>query len=85
MDLYNWYLLFNKEEFLSTELVSRTLSLDLENIGLKEILITLGNELSITYEGTFLPVRFKDENPYVFESKAVYEDENSNIWLGVLK
>lgn len=82
---FNWYELFNKAEFLATGLVSRLLTVTLEGIGQKEILITKGNELSILYDGVFLPVGFTGKNPFIFESTAVFEDEDGMIWLGVLK
>jgi len=74
-------MLFNSEDFPT--LVSRTLEVILENIGEAEILVTRGNETAITYEGIFLPVNFKGENPYVRDGYAVYKDENENVWLGV--
>lgn len=82
---FNWFELFNKAEFLATGLTSRTLTVILEGIGEKEILITKGNELSISYDGVFLPINFKEENPFVFEERAVFEDADGVIWLGVLK
>lgn len=80
---FNWYPLFNREFFEELGLVSRTLTVSLEGVGEKDILITKGNELSILYEGVFLPVGLKDENPFVKEGHAVYEDENGNIFLGI--
>jgi hypothetical protein len=80
---FNWFNLFNKAQFLETGLPSRTLKFILEGIGEKEILVTVGNEVSILYEGVFLPVGFFDKNPFVREGFAVWEDENENIWLGV--
>lgn len=82
---FNWFELFNKAEFLSTGLVSRTLTVILEGIGEKEILITRGNELSILYDGVFLPLNLKEENPYVFDERAIFEDADGVIWLGVKK
>lgn len=78
-----WYNLFNKQEFLDTGLVSKTLTVTLENIGEKDILITKGNEVAITYEGVFLPIWFTEKNPYSKDGYAVWEDENGIVWLGV--
>ena len=80
---FNWFILFNRSEFEGLDLVSRLLNVTLEGIGEKEILITQGNELAITYEGVFLPVSFTGKNPFLKDSLAVFEDANENIWLGV--
>lgn len=80
---FGWYKLFNKTEFVGLDLVSRTLNLELEGIGEKDILITLGETLSITYEGVFLSCELNDKNPFVFEGHAVYLDANNDVWLGI--
>lgn len=82
---FDWYNLFNKQEFLDTGLVSKKLTVNIEGIGEKEILITKGNELSILYDGVFLTVNFTEKNPFVREGYAVWQDSNENIWLGIEK
>ena len=82
--IYNWYRLFNLPEFLATNLCSRTLSLFLQGgPGHKDILITRGNEVSILYEDTFLPIEFAGKNPFAISPYAVFKDENDDIWLGI--
>ena len=80
---YDWYLIFNKDEFEELDLVSKTYSLDLEGIGTKDVLVTWGEKLGITYEGIFLPLELNDENPFEFESHAVYIDEDNDVYLGI--
>lgn len=87
---FNWYLLFNLTEFMQTGLVSRTLTVFLDGIGQKDILITRGNVISILYDDQFLPIQFADKNPYVRESEtegspatAVYKDEDENVYVGI--
>lgn len=80
---FNWYNLFKKQEFLDTGLVSKKLTVTLEGIGEKEILITKGNETSILYDGVFLPINFTDKNPFTKDGYAVWEDANGIVWLGV--
>lgn len=84
MNVYNWYLIFNKQEFINTGLISRTLTLELEDIGTKEVLITNGNTIGITYEGIFLPIKLNDKNPYEMDNMAVYENATGNVYLGFL-
>jgi hypothetical protein len=81
--IFNWYKLFNKAEFLSDGLVSRTLTLNLEGLGQKEVHVTFGNLLSITYEGVFLSLDLNDKNPFYFEGHSVYLDADDDVWLGI--
>lgn len=85
MPKYDWYRMVNKDDFESTGLVSRTLTVDLDGIGLKSILITKGNLLGITYEGVFLPVNLNGVNPFYFEGYGVYLRENGDVFLGIMQ
>lgn len=81
--MYDWYNLFSLTEFEAADLVSRSITVVLEGVGEKEILITKGNTTGITYEGVFLPVNFLGKNPFEFEEYAVYLDADNNVWLGL--
>lgn len=81
--MFDWYKLFNKEDFEASGLVSRTLTVELADIGLKSILITKGNLIGITYEGVFLPVNLNGVNPFYFEGYGVYLRDNGDVYLGV--
>lgn len=81
---YDWYLIFNKTEFEATGLVSRTLTLYLDGIGDKDILITKANELGVLYDDTFLMVNFADQNPHAISPYAVFLDtETQDVYFGV--
>lgn len=80
---YFWYLIFNRAEFEALNLVSKTYDLDLEDLGLKSILVTNCNTLGITYNGVYLPVKMNLKNPFEFEGLAVYEAESGNVYLGI--
>lgn len=80
---FTWYNLFKKQDFLDTELVSKKITVTLEGIGVKDVLITKGNEVSILYDGVFLPISFTEKNPYTKDGYAVFIDENDIVWLGV--
>lgn len=82
--IINWYNIINKADFEATGLVSRTVTLFLAGEGEKDILVTKGNYISIMYDDVFLPVNLNDLNPFAFDSKLVYLDEDDEIWLGVL-
>lgn len=83
MAIYDWYKILNVAEFGAADIPSRELTLELEGLGLKTIMVTKGNLISILYEGIFLsPVDGK--NPFEFEDHAVYTDSNGDLWLGIL-
>lgn len=93
--IYNWFYIFNASEFGLAGLVSRTYTVVLEGIGQKDVLVTQGNYLGITYEGVYLPINFNSENPFKFEdieqlqtddgdSLGVEIDSDNNVWLGIL-
>ncbi len=83
MTIFDWYFIFNIDEFQALELVSKNYRLILTGIGPKDILVTQGNYTSILYENTFLPLNLNDNNPFEFDSHAIYIDENNNVWLGI--
>lgn len=83
MMLYTWFNIFNLADFLSTDLTSRTYSLNLDGIGLVRIHVTKGNLVSITYAGILLSINMNGANPFEFEDHAVYLDENDDVWLGI--
>lgn len=76
------YKLFNHAEFLATDLVSRTIAVNLERRGVTTFHLTRGNTVAITYEGVMLPVNFLDRNPYYRDGYAVYIDGNDDVWFG---
>jgi hypothetical protein len=60
--IYTWYYIFNKDEFDALNLVSKTYTLILKGIGQREVLVTKGNYLGITYDDVFLPVNLDGKN-----------------------
>lgn len=81
--IYTWYYIFNADDFNAEGLVSQTYTVILEGIGQKDILVTKGNFLGLTYEGVFLPLEMNDKNPFEFDSHAIYVDSNQNVFLGI--
>lgn len=81
--MFNWYRIFKLTEFLDTMLVSRVYTLELENIGIKDVLVTNGKTVSITYEDVMLPLNLNGKNPFIFEGKAIYlKPETQDVYLG---
>jgi hypothetical protein len=79
---YQWYKIFNQGEFDVKGLVSQEITLELEDRGFTTFLITKGNTYGITVDDIFIPLRFNGENPYVFQNKAVYVNEDLDVFLG---
>jgi hypothetical protein len=81
--MFNWYRLFNLDDFLGLALPSYSFTVDLVGIGEKDILVTKGNYTSIVYEDAFLSINLNDTNPLRFGENAVFLDDNSDVWLGI--
>jgi hypothetical protein len=80
---YKWYNIINQDDFIAMGFSSKQLEVDLEDIGVKTVLVTKGVGVSILYDGVFLTVNLNNNNPFEFDSHAVYIDANNDIWLGV--
>ncbi len=82
--IYSWYKIFNLTEFEALGLVSKNYTLDFEDLGQKEILVTKGNLVSILYADVFLPIGLSDENPVERDDHAVYlDDTTQDVYLGI--
>lgn len=81
--IYTWYKIFNKTEFEALDLVSKEYEVVLQDIGLKTILVTKNNLISILYEGIFLSINMNDHNPFEFEDHAVYLHPSNDVYLGI--
>lgn len=80
---FTWYKIFNKTEFEVLDLVSKTYTLDLENLGVKDFLVTQGITTGITYNDVFLSLEMSDENPFAFDGNAIYIDANNDVYWGI--
>lgn len=80
---FTWYKIFNKTTFEALDLVSKTYTLDLENLGLKDFLVTKGVSIGITYNDVFLQLELNDENPFAFDGNAIYIDANNDVFWGI--
>ncbi len=81
---YDWYFLINLVDFLATGLISREFQLNFPNLGLKTILLTSGELVSVTFDDVILSIGLNNKNPFYFDSHAVYYDSNGAVWLGIL-
>ena len=79
-----WFKIFNLNDFIASGLFSRTYSLELEGVGLRDVLVTNGKTIGLTYEDVFLSLNLNAKNPFVFEGMATYVAESQNVYLGFL-
>ncbi len=83
--IYDWFLIFNLTEFEALGLVSKLYTIELEDVGEKDILVVMGNNPGMIYEDIFLSLNMNDENPFAFEDHAIYLNEDTqDVYLGIL-
>lgn len=80
---YTAYKIFNKPEFEALALKSKTYRCNFPDIGEKDVLVTLGNLLAITFEGVFMPINLNSANPYAKDGYAIFLDEADDVYLGI--
>jgi hypothetical protein len=80
--IYDWYKLFNMQEFLDTGLTSREIVQVLVGRGRTTVLVSRGNVVSLTYDGAFMPVNMIDINPFVVSPYASFLDSGGDVWIG---
>jgi len=81
--IFDWYKIINKTEFEAADLVSKEVEVFLEGVGIRTILVTKANLISLLYDGVFLSLGLTEDNPFIFDGHAVYLDDNDDIWLGI--
>jgi hypothetical protein len=82
--MFDWYKVGNVTELESSGLVSSEVELELGELGVKQILLTKGAYVGVTYEGVYLAASMNDSNPFEFDGHAIYVDPTSlDIFLGI--
>lgn len=81
--IHDWYKIFNRLEFIATGLVSRRYDVNLEGVGLSEVIAYRGNLMSIQYNGVFLSYNLNSRNPFYFDDHAIYVDKDQYVHLGI--
>ena len=80
---YNFYEIFKESEFSALGVISKTYTLELEGIGLKDVLVTKGNLLGITYEGVYVPLGVGTATNFYQRDGFAILREGDAISLGV--
>lgn len=83
---FEWYRLFNLDEWEATGLVARTLQFELENRGPVTVEVFRGALTSLVYDGVMLPVGGIDGEQDLYVGiggqYASYVDEANEVYLG---
>ncbi len=81
--IFDWYKIFNLDEFEATDLTSKNYEVVLEGLDVRNVLVTKGVGVNVTFDDVFLKIGLNDANPFIFESRAVYLDSNNDVWVGI--
>lgn len=80
--MFRWYRIFNIPEFEAFGLVSKTYTFNMDVVGEKDILVTKGNLIGLTYDDVYLAVCL-GLNPLEMDDFAAYVDSNQDVYLGI--
>lgn len=80
---FDWYKIFNINEFNLLNVFSKTYRLNLQPLGQKDILVTKGNKYGILYQDVFLVAELNQKNPFVKDGFAIAVAENNDVYLGI--
>lgn len=79
---FDWFNVGSITEFLDSGLPSREIESILGEYGLKTILLTMGNEFGVLFDGVFLVPDLNDRNPFVIDDRAAYISDD-DLYVGV--
>jgi hypothetical protein len=81
---YTWYKIFSLAEFLATDLMLKTYTVELEDRGEQKFHVYRGNMISVRYDDAFMPLELDGRNPYeaIEGGYAVAVDINDDVWFG---
>lgn len=85
MNIYNWFKIFNINEFLSLDLVSKSYALRLQGIGDSIFTAYQGNYVSVQYLDEFMPVDLYEPAQYEKGTYSIYRDDaTGDVYFGFL-
>lgn len=80
---WKWFKIFSMIEFVGTGLVYKDYQVELEGLGVYTIRALQGQRQNILFDSVFLTVNLNAKNPFTFEGRGVFVDENQDVWVGV--
>jgi len=82
--IFDWYKIFNIDVFDALDLYSEEFQVILQGYAFKTIMVYKGIGYSVLIDGVFLRVDLNAKNPFIFEERAIFVDENDDVFYGVL-
>lgn len=83
MDNWRWWKVFNLDEFNALNVPDYYLTLNLDGLGLTDIVIMRGFDISVLFLGYVLTPFLNGRNGFSIENKvSAYIDEDNNLWVG---
>lgn len=83
MENWRWWKILNLDEFTALNVPDYYLTLNLEGIGLTDIVIMRGFDISVLFLGYVLTPFLNNRNGFNIQNKvSAYIDEQNNLWVG---
>lgn len=83
MTSVKWYNVGNKEEFLNKDIPQEVKTIDLEDLGEKEVVFINGINFSVIFNGRMMTPDLNGRNPFDAVDNTCYVDNlTGEVWVG---
>jgi hypothetical protein len=80
---WRWWKIYNLDELNKVDVPDVYLSLNLDGLGLTDIVVMRGFNISVLFLGYVLTPFLNDRNGFSMANKvSAYIDEENNLWVG---
>lgn len=80
---WRWWKIYNLDELNKVDVPDVYLSLNLEGLGLTDIVVMRGFNISVLFLGYVLTPFLNDRNGFSMANKvSAYIDDENNLWVG---
>ncbi len=80
--MWQWYKIFNLNDFDKLSVPDYTFVLELEDRGLQTYRICKGFEYSVIVDGIYLTPFLNGKNGFAKNRRSAYVDDKRNLWVG---
>lgn len=85
MSVFEWFYIFNLDEFLSKDIPIFQASVIFEGYGEKTVTITRGAETGVMIDDVFMILNMNGRNPFRYGERALLLDDDGDVWIGIYK